>query len=379
MSAKSGPLSTDVVCEDCIAGRYIDDDSTAAEHHVACKTCAIGHEFTPSQKISCSICPAGKYQNSSDDDFAKCHWCPSGRVLIDQGTTPAEHKSIQQCLQCTIGREFKNVESNCQVCPAGKYQDIDKIDSATCKSCPKGRVLVNVGTEGDADISFHDGVEDCIRCSLGRGFKDSVSLCHVCTAGRYQNYSNVDGATCKLCPSARYLVNNGTEVIDIQEHTSLDKCLKCKKGREFIDSFSSCLVCQGGRYQDSSTSDELACKKCQSGKFLADNRGQDAEDKHDDAGDCIDCDDDAFSNDGARFCRKCPAGFRTITVSTGTGTGTDAGATSETTCDKCPAGYMNREEGSSTCDPCLAGSYQGEPGQPFCLPCIPVRDFLFIF
>ena len=249
------PLSANSICRDCEAGRFVVDEGTLASEHVACKTCDVGTEFNDARS-ACTICAAGKYQNSSTADNAECKWCPSGRFLTDPATKASLHTSAEDCVMCSIGREFKTVTDICTVCRASTYQDSSS--SLPCKPCPNGRILVNEGREGEPDVPRHDDISDCTTCGKGTRFKKSDSPCVVCSAGKYQNRSDVDGVQCTFCPTARYLAVNGT----VDDHSSFDDCKMCPVGKEILSVDRECQVCQGGRYQDQVQDYHSECKKC---------------------------------------------------------------------------------------------------------------------
>jgi hypothetical protein len=161
-----------LICAECKEGRFMD----ASEHaFFACKACPSGQYQPDKGMASClgQSCPAGKFgpiaqttlENVSCKDCAtgqytsaaglgpECFKCEPGRYQADTGGLNCEgtlcisgkyghegasHRSNALCFDCAVGQFSDHVgESECTMCPGGKYQTIegqtDCVDQPSCK------------------------------------------------------------------------------------------------------------------------------------------------------------------------------------------------------------------------------------------------------
>ena len=176
-----------VSCQSCI-GLFILNDGTDETKHDSindCQYCTIGKKFV-SISQECSICDAGKYQDSNTVANVVCQSC-SGKVIEDDSQTVDEHDSIDDCKYCTIGKGFKSI-SKCQICDAGKYQTANNNLSPPCISCEAGLYLVDLDT--GPTVNEHDTAADCKYCSAGKAFRSTSTECTVCEYSKYQDQSS---------------------------------------------------------------------------------------------------------------------------------------------------------------------------------------------
>ena len=223
-------------------------------------------EFVDDQTL-CTVCPAGKTQDSNATDNATCRWCPAGRYLLDDAQIdPDDHdNATEDCLRCTVGHEFTTQTSNCTICRAGHYQNSSLRDNATCAACPIGRYLLD-----DSQLPLaHANQSQCLYCLPGMNFTRIDTDCHVCPAGFYKSeYYDAD-ARCKECPVGRYITDKGLEPEDRKKHEFQNQCLNCTAGRIFEKTSEACRACAFGRYQDENERIETICKVCPVDTFIS--------------------------------------------------------------------------------------------------------------
>ena len=124
--------------------------------------CAIGAiRVTDSHPLTCQTCNAGQYQSEPPlSTSVQCHNCPLGRYITDHRGDPRNHDQLDDCKRCPAAFEFINIESECLICSAGRYQDVSFSDDLTCKLCPTG--FFN-GDKRKLAIR-HQNVGDCGTC-----------------------------------------------------------------------------------------------------------------------------------------------------------------------------------------------------------------------
>ena len=95
--------------------------------------------LTDSHPLECQTCKAGQYQPELPlTTLIKCRDCPLARYIDNHRDDPRNHDNIDDCKRCPAAFEFIDIESKCQICPAGRYQDVAFSDDLTCKLCPAG-------------------------------------------------------------------------------------------------------------------------------------------------------------------------------------------------------------------------------------------------
>ena len=346
-------LSSDNQCMLCPNGKYsyVAGSTTAA----ACEACDRGSVMLTSwpDTLTCRVCGTGKIQTFEPlSTTVECVNCPYGRYLLDNGTDTFLHDEISDCKTCDAGYEIVSSVTGCRVCKQGRYQNISGVAGAQCLDCPHGRYLLDRATSA----SEHNHVSKCLQCNKGRSFVNRTSLCAVCSAGTFQDRDDIDAVSCTRCPEGRYLLDDAG--IDDSKHILESQCLKCTKGREFVNDITECAICRAGRFQPRDDTDFAQCEKCPKGTFNADKR--DLALKHDNANDCDKCPNGRISGEGASFCFECPAGWANDS-STAVG------------CVECSVGRRSVDHGVAgfQCKSCEKGMFQDVKGRAFCLPCVP--------
>ena len=116
------------VCTDCAAGKYNDEEGSAAE--AACTDCSAGQYNDQVGKATCTKCAAGKYSSS-----------PSGQ------------ESSDVCKVCDKGRyNEEEAMSECKKCPFDSYNPNKNSTSAeACQRCPEANGVQTVSEPGTSD------------------------------------------------------------------------------------------------------------------------------------------------------------------------------------------------------------------------------------
>jgi hypothetical protein len=361
-----------------------------------CKLCPQGYYSkdydlssggTPTPRLDCSACVAGKYGASyagfgdlsevasceecpngyfSNDGDAECEACAAGfaNVVNDVGTfIKAEHDEPSDCVACVFAPSNGNVpeyqpsegETECvacsmtnalvtatsclnadgsSVCEAGTFLVSDEVG---CENCPMGwfSASINVATCTICPIGFRgrDGIDN----ELAAGGLVKQSSCETCAEGTYSDTPGTTQAPCKLCPAGRYGPNDGAN--DISD------CNLCPDGmyldQEGQNVVLDCKFCGTGKYAVSGVTGnmlETACSPCVEGRFLP-GMGTTA-------------------GQGSDPCHACPLGYYQSQTAMGF-------------CLSCDMGAYNDQTGQESCQPCVAGTYRGpnEDAKLACVPC----------
>ncbi len=158
-------LNLSVMCSPCI-GRYIDDGGTDDALHNSeadCKFCPAGKRFV-SIEAPCTVCGAGKYQNSNTAAGVGCTTC-AGKFIEDPGLSATEHDAADDCKTCPLGFELYDGDTTrCHICGAGTYQDQEGAAYARCSPCPADTYL----TDDKKLWIAHTSQSDCVACSMGK-------------------------------------------------------------------------------------------------------------------------------------------------------------------------------------------------------------------
>ena len=392
-------FSSRVTCRDCPAGRYLvddaqDDSEAAAAAHDAeddCRFCARGEAYI-SPTETCSVCPAGTYQDVGDSTAAavQCKICPGGRFLVDAGVDASAHANVSQCKFCAAGTQFVNHTAPCTVCAGGRYQDQNSVPSAHCKSCAAGTALVNNGSNAAA---AHNAESKCIACEAGAFTADSSVACAICPGGYYVatdravqckscvpgKFNNDKGETpakhdaesdCDTCPPGQISREGDTFCFNCpagwanSSNTSAP-CRGCPVGRKSANDGITCLACEVGKYQ--SMTRKPFCLPCIPGKF------QQVKGKSE----CDDCPAGRFQNmTGGTACYTCPVGKRTpARLSGASSCELCLAGKFGSACESCPPGRFRAggDPDASQCNDCPRGFHQNENGSASCFPCVPGR------
>ena len=231
---------------------------------------------------------------------------------FDQDTHSFASATGTACVACEAGRAADATNSECDICPPGRYSS----EGITCQFCPAG--------EEPNTVEFSVGATHCIQCLNGTHRHNLehpelglMSSCATCSPGQQPN---VEADDCETCPAGRF-----------SEEGSM--CIRCNSGQE-PDSFQTgCQSCVGTYSADGSS-----CEQCPVGSQAAVTFGAAA---------CISCTslgDNFYSEDGSA-CRVCPAGSEVNAE--------------RSACGLC--GYGLHSIDGATCASCPPGSHPHDP------------------
>jgi hypothetical protein len=315
----TGPCTPDDVCLcktgwsnwkcGCPPGKY-------ARPNLECAECPAGRWNDKPHQTSCAgECSHYKYSDATGlVSDAECKTCPDMRYSHDTGKS-----DVSQCTGCGLGTMLVS-EANatgspsCQLCAAGFYRDNLTVGTSPCLACPAGRTNNNDDDDNDDGndndptsvaeaVASRDEASDCVACPAGTSFTTRDAPCVVCAAGQYQPAAAADGASCSPCADGKYLADPAA---DAAEHDQASDCKFCPAGKEFVSATSICNTCRAGAVQDNSTAPFAACRNCPTGRYLLDDRMQEAE--HDVVEDCKQCVAGRRFVDRASACEICAAG-----------------------------------------------------------------------
>ena len=113
-SARGVTALTD--CEECPTGKTSTAGAITVDDCFA--GCPVGSTTVSG---TCKTCASGKWSSTVDSDAA-CTNCPSGKYIEDDGVDPESHDAEADCKFCPLGFQFTTA-SSCSICPAGYYND----------------------------------------------------------------------------------------------------------------------------------------------------------------------------------------------------------------------------------------------------------------
>jgi len=161
-----------------------------------CDSCELGKYKSEDPGNPCTTCTTDKYNDEiptgPDDNF--CKTCPTGRFIESHQNTVDDHDALSDCKYCPVGFEFNanfpdgsGTDSQCPICPAGRYQDSDTTPGVSCALCPPGEYNPSVGDsyskdeeslEGQCGVETKfDAADDCTTCPVGQSSAEDRKSC----------------------------------------------------------------------------------------------------------------------------------------------------------------------------------------------------------
>jgi hypothetical protein len=402
----------------CIPGEYEVAAPSATSDRV-CTTCAAGH-FSEANTVGCQRCPEGKYQdrggqpfcevtqpcapgtfvaNTTDQSNARCQPCPtmhfSGAINAASCTLCPAGK-----FQNTVGQPFCETKqpcapgtfeanasdptpARCAPCAAGSFSDTS--NAALCTVCPANTFQLKPGQP------FCEATQPCTPGTFVANVSDpSPARCAPCAAGSFSDTTNA--GLCSACPANTFQLEigqpfceatqpciPGTFVANVSD-PSPARCAPCAAG-SFSDTSNAglCTACPANTFQlDAGQPFCKATQPCTPGTFVA-NASDPTPAR------CAPCAAGSFSDtSNAGVCTACPANtfqleigqlFCEATQPCIPGTFVaNASDPSPARCAPCAAGSFSDTSNAGLCTACPANTFQLKPGQPFCKatqPCTP--------
>ena len=185
-----------------------------------------------------------------------------------------------------------------------------------------------------------------------------TSNCSICDAGKYQDVENKANSFCKFCPVGQYIdvdafdqcKPNDAVDRDPFQHSSLGSCKTCPKGYEINGTDTTkCIICSFSSYQNENNKKNVKCKTCSANQYITDKRNEPA--VHDSSEDCVACSSGQFAAAGARVCESCAAGKQQeeslcVDCVEGRFSTPRKSGNKKSTCEECPKGYYQLEKGT---------------------------------
>lgn len=219
-----------VHCSPCPAGRFGTGDSVSS----ACTgNCAAGR-FSKPGAATCTICPAGKFQEQSGLSY--CEPCGLGRSTAS-GLLGSSAKNDQTTKSVQLGTQ-------CHACAAGQYAD--KTGEITCKPCAAG----HYGADTGATSAMCSG-----PCAAGHYSAAGSVTCAGCKAGFFN--SMLGQARCRGCPAGKF---SDPATSSVSGATTEARKTSMVRGR-----ITACTPCAGGRFIEYEAS--RVCKECPPGWY----------------------------------------------------------------------------------------------------------------
>ena len=293
---------------------------------------------------------------SSDCNGQRCFCCPVPAGWFSAGTY------AQKCPAGQYSPQYGSL--SCITCEQGKYAETE--GSSTCTSCPDGRVSNGEGAQSIAEC-----------CRENAEFDNGLSKC-ACKKDFYQTQEDTDFKdpyTCNPCPSN---MNSPADSKSIMQchckpghgySSIINGCKMCDEGKTSAQTFSPCIDCQPGTYQDQKGQSQ--CIRCEHGKYT-NQVGRTA--------DCEECTSGKYVDDA--YCYGLITGgavIRTgVDIDECENWNTPGGASGsechirecvdeESDCQDCEAGKQS-VNAAEACTFCLAGTGNDNAGGT-CTPC----------
>ena len=301
-----------------------------------CQTqCCKGHFHT--SPTSCEKCTAGQF--AAQEGVPRCSDCPVG--------TYQPGKGFDICVDCPKGRFNTNKGStdlalHCLKCAKGKYAEYDA--SEHCADCVEGKFNANeAGDSRDA----------CLNCIEGQfAAAKAAEGCEECPVGQYNDEDSTTASVgCKACGAGRYNPYKG--------RASAGYCYNCKCGQWSTSGSNVCAHCARGQYRACSDGAESCAGGISSATCSTAEKGHTAQQGSCDQSQCQP--GEYMADEASHFCSKCAAGKFSKA----------GAATSEATCQICPAGTWS-SNGATSCTSCTAGrfnAFSNKGAVAFCLEC----------
>ncbi len=378
--------SSNVACKGCSPGEYQNQNDAS---NVKCEVCDSGKFANSSNTAVCRSCPPGKNLvtspiASSHDEAEDCELCEVGKYNYLPGLgqdcfecDTAKTIGSTYCIGCDPGMFLNNVQpgsDDCNQCGPGRYSTTRNAEE--CENCPSGYHGVEI-TETTARIHC----QACPRGTFGNSERlENDTLCKACAAGRYSDLDALKDDACKKCRSGLWSDETGLqESVGCKNcaagrystktaSTNISACLPCGAGKYSatvgLEDPNQCLSCPAGFYQGEQG--QAFCLPCVPGKYQDDDNGIT----------CKDCGVNEFADKTMmKQCLICDIGKEAVNSGSVSCSVCGAGKFGEVgpVCTECERGRFRKGDAASavSCESCPGGFYQVEQGQASCLPCVP--------
>ena len=340
-------------CKICGSGKYNDQVGRTAES--SCKTCPSGTYSTAgaaSCPYSTTTCPAGTYVSGTtackscvSGTATVCHSCASGTYSTagaascpySTTTCPAGTYAIggtTACDSCASGKYSTVGASSCRysttTCPAGTYATNGIAALSACESCPSGD-FSDVGAFCSHEYNYTFWGDEADK----KSWVDSETFC------------NSLGPTCHLA-----------SIHTLAENTLIENKISSNawigSNRETTVSYfvnidgTSTDYTNWNDYEPNNSGGQEECTVMyeKDGKW-----------------------NDASCGGKNNFICKCITVPSTCCQYTNTTCPAGTHASGTASCETCPTGQYNDQNGQSSCETCPTGQYNDQNGQSSCKEC----------
>jgi len=384
-----GRFNNNVCTQPCDAGYYMASECTVCPNgfyqdqmgQTSCKGCDEGQYQDQTAQSSCSGCPKGKFgDQTGQTSVSSCQWCDGYQDQTGQATCktcPGGFAPLNNREACGCAPGYYG--ASCEACLQGQFQD--GVGQSSCKNCLRGHYQ---GQTGQAS---------CKECEIG-SYEDEEgkTSCKDCPA------ANTKGMTKCSCETGQYVAmgtvtgiaeSNTLYCPDGESYSSVQK--NFYSGQDWnigstnrlnaaagLGSYNSNVYVNDGAYlstwgatPDADTSvsyfktcyaqckGEAGVKRIAVGDYGRDNDFWTVHCY------CLTTDGSGCTVDTALVqltsAHWYVAGTKDIKV---------FDLIAEETCEDCPAGFYQDQQGiSTTCKSCPSGLYQDQTGQISCESC----------
>ncbi|KAI0558829.1 Tyrosine-protein kinase ephrin type A/B receptor-like protein [Gracilaria domingensis] len=405
-SCAPGTSSEHRTCDRCPEGTF--SGAAAAK----CTLCPLGTESEAdfaSQR--CIPCEAGQYGRFYRGyiSYPKCFDCPEntesytpGRRFCRKVNGPCPRGYIEtstgDCERCEVDERYDIATEHCVPCPSheGSVGGLPltcapcadviraKVEKSHCvpwDELPRIPVVSQTCAPG---THIHDTqfARFCVPCRPGFYSSETNSAeCLPCPSGKVSTDS---GATqCESCPEGmvpdaypdkcvnretncaideQLAIDHGDHPFCVSKECSVSEdgsyaCPPCVPGSSGLYEFRECEPCPGSQVRDYDYS-------CGCRGPLAQNIGMMD-------GTCSECPAGSYGKsvaEGENECVQCPAGtYRVVATYERMLSSVCPRCTEHTPCEKCPAGFVTRNDGAMECEKCPPGTFTYGIGDTECL------------
>ena len=315
-------------CDACPSGTV-----TLQTGAAAC-VCAQGYGFADGA-TACAPCPPGFFKDSAAN--VSCVPCPVNTSQPAEGRTQCEPCLANAVTEsaggltcsCVPGFEM-GADGACQLCAPGTARAAT--DAAACAACAANTSAPDAGSVactpcGAASITLAEGAVDCV-CVGGWALDSATGACVMCPLNTFKPDSGDDN--CSACPE-----NHAAQPGSLA-------CARCPTNETLLEGTAACGCAAGHGLQDDgscplcapgsnkSFAASVACARCPVDHYQP----------HEGALECLACESNSESSEGAAQCA-------------------------------CAAGHFRASDAAGACVPCAAGSAKAEAGDAACTPCEP--------
>ena len=282
-----------------------------------------------------------------------CMPCP------DRSSTTAEGNTGSDACKCDEGTFVNSGGGSqwvCNQCATGTYSD--QPHSQQCDNCPFNTYQDDIGATREQDChNCPDNSNAAIasdspdKCMCNMGYSGVAGqTCTVCARGKYSDSQTENNAACKPCGNGKITTNTGT--------TAASGCVTCEPGKYASPNQDECISCPSNTYCENGIK-----KQCAS--FRPNTLNPSTASTSNNA--CLCMPGTYLANNvctaclannfcvGNNFMTTCPVNSQSV------------GSSTNINACECNPGYDG--ENGAECNACIAGTYKIDKGNVGCQAC----------